>query len=285
MISRYLSRLLLVALLASCTAGVVEFQYFRAAFETQYAEGTRVLDRLGAAERTVVGRQLARRSAVRDFDPDEARYDLNVGDPPLTAAIRASLDALRDYNASLSGLASGESAAALNARISTGVGALRSAVEAVGGAAGLDLGLSATLGSTLERVLPLYSQLARIGNRIEFRRQLLLAYPDMRALMLELRGGTRDMFTLIKRSYVTRGSLGGGGIDGISPGNLVKLDEDRKMLSAWVILIDKTLVAMDAAVLAMAEGGGSGDLAGLVEATVEVRALADTIKALRTSQN
>ena len=93
------------------------------------------------------------------------------------------------------------------------------------------------------------------------------------------RNGTKDMFELMQRSYVIRSSL--AGTDGVSNENLKKLEADRALLAGWVILLDRTIVAMDSAILAIAEGESSADLAGLVDATVEIRALAETIRALQ----
>jgi hypothetical protein len=286
MTMRLLIRLICAGvMLGACTVGVVEFQYYREAFETQYAEGGKVLDRLGTAERTLVARRTSRQGATRDFDPDAAAYELAVGDPPLTEAIRASLDSLRTYNDTLTGLSSGESAAAMSARLGSSTTALTQALSGIGGAAGLDLGITASVQTAIGPALQVMKQLSVIRNRVEFRRQLLVGYPDMRALMTTLRAGTPDMFEVIKRSYVKRGSLGGGTTDGIPNARLDALDADRKLLAGWVILIDRTLIAMDAAVLVLSEGGTDADLAGLVEATVEIRALADTIRAVRVAPN
>lgn len=241
-----------------------------------------MLDRLAAAERTVSSRSQARELGITNFDPNQASIYLQVGDPPLTDAIRSSLDSVRQYNQALSGLATGEAASALSNRFSTAATSLGASAASITGAAGLDLAVTPQLSSAIGQVLPIFRQLATISNRIQFREQLLLAYPDVRNLLVTLRNGTKDMFELMKRSYVTRGSLGSGSTLGISPDNLKKLEADRAMLAGWVILLDRTIVAMDAAVQASAMGSSSADLASLVEATVEIRALADTIGALQT---
>ena len=105
--------------LSACATGVAEFQLYGAAFDTQYVEGAKVFDRLAAAERTVAKRMLKPKAGIADFDPNQAANYLQVGDPPLTGAMRASLGAALHYNQALSGLATGEATVALTNRLST----------------------------------------------------------------------------------------------------------------------------------------------------------------------
>ena len=268
-----------ILLLSACATGVAEFQLYGAAFDTQYVEGAKVFDRLAAAERTVAKRMLKPKAGIADFDPNQAANYLQVGDPPLTGAMRASLGAAPHYNQALSGLATGEATVALTNRLSTAATSLGGSASAIAGAAGFDLAVTPLLTSAIGKVLPIFEMLSKISNRIEFRQQLVLAYPDIRSLLVTLRNGTKDMFELMQRSYVIRSSL--AGTDGVSNENLKKLEADRALLAGWVILLDRTIVAMDSAILAIAEGESSADLAGLVDATVEIRALAETIRALQ----
>jgi hypothetical protein len=273
-----------ILLLSACATGVAEFQLYGSAFDTQYVEATKVFDRLAAAERTVAKDLLKSKPGIADFDPNQAANYLPVGDPPLTGAIRASLDAVRHYNQALSGLATGEAAVALTNRLSTAATSLGGSASAIAGAAGLKLAVTPLLTSAIGTVLPIFELLSKISNRIEFRQQLVLAYPAIHCLLITLRKGTKDIFELMQRSYVTGGSLDTTkGIDGISNENLKKLEADRALLAGWVILLDRTIVAMDSAVLAIAEGESSADLAGLVDATVEIRAVAGTIRALQNN--
>ena len=69
------------------------------------------------------------------------------------------------------------------------------------------------------------------------------------------------MFDVMRRSYVQRGLL--GGTDGIAEEDLGRLDADRELLAGWVILLDRTLLAMDAA-KAAAESGSRVDVETLV---------------------
>ena len=104
----------------------------------------------------------------------------------------------------------------------------------------------------------------------------------MRELLLSLREGTPAMFEIMKRSYVQRGSL--DGTLGISAGDLAALEKDRQMLSGWVILMDKSLSAMETAVAGALSRISPTDLAALTEASVEIKVLAEQLKAIRTAR-
>lgn len=270
-------------LLASCSSGVSEFRLYDQAFDAQAVEGNKVLDRLAKAERVVVKR--SRTNNIRSFDPNDAAYIVAVGDPPLTAAIRASLEAVQAYNKSLVALTDGTASKAMSARIgiitanlSAAVSAFPGAKTAVaatgGGGAAIAAGLAAA-----NRALPVFEQVAGTALQASFRKQLLAAYPDMRELIVSARDGTGDMYHVVYRSYVVPGSLDGSG--GVPSSDLGKLQEDRRLFAGWVILLDQTIEAMDIAALAALEGSSTTDLAELAEESVRIRALAEAIKATR----
>jgi hypothetical protein len=273
-------------LLSACTTGIAEFETYDTAYRSQAAEADRVLDRLAAAERSVVRRQFAvdqeKSGRIRAFDPDEALYYLAISDPPLTGTIRGSVAAVTRYNAALVGLADGSAAEALTARVGAGTSALTQAAGAVTAVTGVGAVAAPALQAAISVALPIFQRLANIVDRAEFRRQLVLAYPDIRALLLELRAGSPAMFEVIKRSYVERGGLGGGRVEGIPTGDLPRVESDRTLLAGWVVLIDRTILAMDQAVAAVSGDGAPGDVAGLVEAATEIRSLADIIRAAQT---
>ncbi|MBY5318651.1 hypothetical protein [Rhizobium leguminosarum] len=266
----------------SCSStSVAEFQIYDQAFDGQYEYGTRVLDRLADAERTVVSRQLNLRSAVPQFRPDEASYYLTVGDPPLTGSIRASLQSLRAYNKTLTGLASGETAKALTADIANISANLTAAAGSLTIASGGGSAFAVAAQTTIGRLLPIFTQFKAAADRAEFRRRLLIAYPDMRRLLSEMRNGTDEMFEMMRRSYVSRGTL--GATAGIPDTDMVKLKQDRELVAGWVILIDKTLVSMDAAANSVLTSSSPTEISVLVETSTELRVLAETIKATRRS--
>ena len=266
--------LLTAPVLTACTSGIAEFQLYDQAFDAQYEQGAKVLDRVASAERTVVRKRESRRSPGLNYSPDKAAYYVDTGDPPLTGAIRASLKSVKSYNKALSGLANGEAAKVLSGRIGTltsNLTATAGAFQVAGGGAFLAGGQA-----IIERLLPIFEQVLTIANREAFRKQLLKAYPDMRALLVKMRAGTKPMFAIIKRSYVKRGSL--GGTDGVPAADVPKLKKDRALLAGWVILIDQTLLAMDAAAQSALSDASAPDIASLVETSIELRILAEKIK-------
>jgi hypothetical protein len=276
--------MLLLVVLSACSFGVAEYQLYSNAFDTQFTQGEQVLNKLAAAERVVARRTIAPRSGIADFDPDNAPYYVDAGDPPVTGAIRQALVGLKAYNDALTGLASGESSDAMVNRIGTIVGNLTGALGSLGAASilpGLAGGaaLGEQMNGTISSVLPLFKTIAGLAARENFRRRLIATHPKMEALLKALREGTPAMFELFKRSYVQRGSL--DGTLGISAENAKAMEADRKMLAGWVILMDKSLEAMNAATLAAMRGASSTDLAALSEASVQLRVLAEQVKSIQ----
>ena len=271
---------LFVLLLGGCSHGAAEFQSYRQAYEAQYVEAAKVLDQVATAERIIVERSFKSQPGVRAFNPDEARYYIAVGDPPLTGAIRASVDALKDYNDALSGLVTGEAAATLRSELAAANNALAGSLGALAGASGVDAAFATALGGAIGKAIPVLEVLERAGNRIAFREQLVRAYPAMKQLMLELRDGTPQMFEVVERSFVTPGSLGLGPTR-MTADKQARLAEFRQLLAGWVLLIDESVRAMDMAVYAAATQAYSPDLSSLIEASVEIRVLSEAIKAAR----
>lgn len=269
--------------LAGCTSGTAEFALYDAAYDAQHAQSTRVLDRLGEAETTLRARLSEAEDGIPPFDPDRAPQILGLGDadPPLTASLRHSLDALKSYNEALSGLATGAAAEALALRLQTASTALGEAAQSVLGVAGVGLAGVAGLQASLTAALPALQQIATITDRARFRRDLVAAYPAMRDLLVALRGSTPAMFEVMTRARVVPGLLEDD-VEGVPIADLPKVEADRKLLAGWVLLLDATLSAMDAAVAA-ADSRDAVDMTALIAGAAEVKALADTIGALRSA--
>lgn len=274
--------LLLLPVLTGCSGGIAEFQIYDQAFDAQFAKGEAVLDRVARAERIVVLRREARKPALQEFDPNNAAAYLGTGDPPITAAMRASLKSVQSYNKALTGLANGESARSLSARAGKVTSNLLSASGALAVASGGSSAFAAAGAGLVGGLLPVFERVAAAANRAAFRRDLLKAYPDMRKLLQRMRDGTSEMFELIRRSYVQRGLLGASG--GVPTADLPKLRQERQLLAGWVVLLDRTLVAMDSAAEASLRGASSADIAVLAETSSELRILAETIRAAETAQ-
>lgn len=276
------------ALNGCATRGIAEFQLYSQAFDTQYEHGEVILDSLARAERTVVLRRIRHSSEIPDFNPDQAAYFVETVDPPITGSIRASLKSLKTYNDALGGLANGEAAEVLANRVGTLAtniaGAIAASQAALAGAAAIP-GASKLVSESvqaLQLAVPIIKEVATFASRCAFRKQLIATYPSMRDLLLALRNGTPAMFEVLKRARVQRGSLEEP--SGISLDGQAALENERAMLAAWVILLDKTLVAMNAAVVAAMTEVPSADLASLAEASIELRVLAEQVKSLRARQ-
>jgi hypothetical protein len=277
--------LLVAVALTGCARGVAEYQLYVQAFNLQYAQGDAILDSVAKAERIVVLRRMKRGPAiVRAFDPNNAAYLVDSIDPPITASIRASAKALKAYNDALGALASGEAATALTNRLGTLssnlIGAAASAEAAISGA-GVVPGASKLISETagaLQLAAPIVQQIATFASREVFRQQLIAIYPAMRNLLLALRNGTPAMFFVLERSRAERGLPTP---TGLSDANLATLERDRTQLAGWVVLMDKTLVAMQAAVDAAQSDSLDDNVTGLADTSVELRVLAEKVKSLR----
>ena len=186
---------------AGCVSGTEAFQQYELAFSAQDAQGMRVLDRLAEAERTVEQRGRSRSQAITEFHPDQARYYIDVGDPPLTAYVRDSVAVVKHYNVTLDGLATGASAQELAAEVglaATSVAGAAEAVAAISGAGLVAPGFATASQATIAPLLPVFEQLMTIRNRTVFRQQFLDHYGDVRALLLEdPNDGTTEIFNMI----------------------------------------------------------------------------------------
>ena len=275
----------LAILIHGCGArGVAEYQLYTQAFSAQFEQGEVVLNAVAVAERKLVLQAIKRRKRL-EFRPDEAAYFVEAVDPPITGSIRASSKALKSYNDALGALANGEAAEALSNRVGTLVGNIVSAVTAadvvLNGIERIEAAnlLASKSKQTLLDVAPIIKQVATIASRQEFRRQLLESYRYMKELLLTLRDGTEVMFMVLERSRVEFGR--GPKNPAVPKGAIADVEKDRVLLASWVILIDKTIVAMEAAAAAAMTDIDAVDLAALAESSIELRVLAENVKKLR----
>ncbi len=261
-----------------------QYNVYVLAFNAQYEQGDSVLDIVGQAERTVGGRQL--NPAV--FDPDNAAYYLDTVDPPITASFRASLKSLKTYNEALVGLTNGEAANVLAARVSmlatNAAAGISAGSVALGGPAavvGAEGVVIATTGA-LKIAEPIFKPAATAASREAFRQELIRAYPEMRMLLVELRKATAPMYQIMRRSLVVRGSDETD--TGRSPDAERVLANKRQLLAGWVLLMDKSLLALDQAVAAAKSSDSAARVAGLTDASIELKVFAEQMKAIRLKQ-
>lgn len=278
-----LALLLLGCLAAGCAQAVPEYNFYAQAFNAQYEQGEAVLDILSGAERTVVVRRLDRQNTP--FRPDNAAYYLDNVDPPITASFRASVRTLKTYNEALAALANGEAANALTARmaaltsnVTDGVAAGSVALGGPAAAAGAQAAVAGVAGA-LEVAKPIFNMAATAASREAFRQQLVAGYPAMRGLIVELRKATPEMYEMMERSLVRRGS--DESPTGLSLDADRVLAKNRQLLAAWVLLMDKSLVALAQAVAAADGNNSAMRIAGLTDASIELKVFAEQMRAIR----
>ncbi|MCA6115491.1 hypothetical protein J6524_11380 [Bradyrhizobium sp. WSM 1738] len=276
-VSHLLPLVLIPLGLIGCAQGAAEFQLYVKAFDGQYEQAQRVFDAMAHAERVVVKRNLV----SNEFRPAQAAYYLDNVDPPVTSSIRNSLKSLKNYNDAMAALQNGEAANALVNRAGTiatnVVAAIASTQVALGGPAA-QIGATKLIGDSdgiLKTVLPILQPLVTAASREAFRQQLVLAYPSMKELVITLRDNTPVIFALFKRSHQS--------IEERRPSKdaFLAMEKDREMLAGWVLLLDQTLITMEAAAAAAMSDAPSNELAVLAEASVELKVLAEKVKSLR----
>ncbi|MBY5933111.1 hypothetical protein KUV51_08900 [Tateyamaria omphalii] len=258
--------------LGGCTAGVSEFVAYDAAFDIQHNQGNQVLDDLADAERQLARRVLAEELDEQFFDPDFAGYYIDAGDAPATASLRANLNALRLYNKVLLGIANGDGAALQRARVTEMIGTFRAGVAPFNAEdQSADPAANATASTTAARakltdlcgaceltlqlsqqILPGLEQAVAQVNYQRFREEVVNQQPNMAALLDAFREGAARMYrTMVRANSGT--SFGEG--TGIREADRARVAAFRQELAKWVLMIDETQIAMQAAADAAAAGG------------------------------
>ena len=273
-------------MISSCgsTQGVVEFQQYTKAFELQLEAGNHVLDSVARAERIIAKRRIQRRGSIPDFRPEEAAYWIDSAPPPVTESIRSSLKILKSYNDALGGLANGESAKALAARQGklltdiAGTGVFIASIPSGAAAIPNSAALLSTINANIASLTKIFEVIYTRTGRENFRKQLIDAAPIMNSFVVELRKSTPIMFSVMEQSRYgeTDTSLSGA--------KLAELERERKLLAGWVLLMDKTLFAMDMAVEAASTAQSSViSTAAVSEAAIELKVVAEQVKNLRSA--
>ena len=263
-------------LLAGCAGGIPEFGLYSKAFDVQFEQGNSVLDRFAEAERRTRLNALPDETDEPTFDPANATLYFERLDTPIAGALRQSLVTVHEYNLALAALASGETDRVTLTRIAdfaTNLAATAASLRGLPGeaeAAGL-----VAAGVKVEKLVPVFDQLAKFAGQAAFRSQFSDAYPAMRDLLGAIRAYTPTMFDVMRESYVdpkiTRPR------SGIAETDYARLMDDRRALAGWVVLIDQTLVAMREADAAV-RSGSTISSAALLESSTELRVLAERVR-------
>ena len=263
--------LCLLMTVSACTSrGVEEFQLYSTAFDLQNETAQRVLDKVASAERGSWSRLYDKNKRNPRFNPDSSAYYVNVGDPPFTGSMRQSMAALKLYNDALVGLANGETADALVAKITSVVTNLTGAItgfesNSVKSDAQL-LAIASPVAGYLTTAKSILGVALKGAARQSFRDNLIKAYPYMQRMLLEFRKGSQHLYFVVISQ------------PGVTPEQKLK---DRELFASWVLLIDSTLQAMEAAVTAAMLRSPATDLDALAEYSIELRVLAEKIRAER----
>lgn len=255
--------------MAACSSGVREFQAYSTAFDQQDATAQQVLDEVALAERAHWAQLHGQGTSLQAFVPDEAAYYVDGGDPPLTASMRRSLKAIKTYNASLLGLANGETADALTAKLSTmalDIVTAQSALSSASKKSGAIQAVAQSFSKELSVASVFVDFALKAAARESFRSNLLDGYPAMRGILVAFRAGTDKLYYALIS------------VPGTSPEARRK---SRTKLASWVLLIDRTIETMDAAVAAVKDPHAAVSIDVLAEQTVELRVLAERLKAER----
>ncbi|CUX34438.1 MULTISPECIES: hypothetical protein [Agrobacterium] len=267
--------IIILLFLPGCTAaGLREFELYRQAYEAQYVEADLLLADLAKAERNSWQRSHA---ADRDFNPDHAAYYIEGAEPPLTASLRRSLIALKDYNAALVALATGENAETLVTRFTGFAANVDSAYESI--TAIKKRSAPEEVLAVADKIWPGVRAAEAVGNsllaaagREEFRVRLSTNNKKMQEFLSALRSATPAMYKLLAAGQRRYSRDGGGNQE---DDELQK--KNRRLLAGWVLLIDQSSVALARAAQA-AETPNTISISNLNGAAIELRILAERIR-------
>lgn len=267
----------IACLFASCTAGVNEFQAYSVAYNLQNAEAQTVLDKLAKDEREIWRLEFDT-ARTPTFTPENASYYVNVGDPPITGSIRSSIAGVNHFNDALLGLATGERVSALTGQITSSVNNFQQAkagfsstaqLTSASGAAGAFKNSATSALPTLTVAIPILEAATTAVSRAQFRSLLLEAYPSLRQVLLQMKSTAGAIYKVYLAENISTGA------------SRAQQLADRELIAGWVILLDQTIVAMDAAVAAVQNVSADAKLNQLSEASIELRVLAETLRATR----
>lgn len=268
-------------LLVGCTyRGVAEFTAYRQSYGAAAEVGNSILDRLAVSERIIYETAYPFDPKLTNFDPANARYYVEAVDPPLTAAYRRTITAVAEYNDGLYGLASGEEAAALAAKITR--------LSAIGAGAATDLAALAAVGPTsggaaavatatsintiLTGLEPLTAGVIAFEYRRQFRRKLIEAAPTIREALEEARVSASTAFDGLQLAILSRAD---NDQTRVPPGTLTEAESEQirrdfELLATWVVLLQSASAAFEVAVSAIEEDAGAGTFDGVLLASEQL---------------
>jgi len=247
--------ILLIVILSACafTPGGAEFTAYREAFETSRSSSEALFDLLALAERKQ--EKLAAGSAQYSFDPNAAYLYTDTADPPLTNEYRLSFNTISEYNQLMMGLLSGDSARTLS-------GDAQQLASEVSGTAAALAGKAAFLQvDTLISIAGTLSEAGLIYNNRNLFTQKLAGHSEA---VVKLMKAMRDNSGQIYKNLSTTGA---------------NLEKHQKVVADWVILIDRNIGALEAALdSAQNPRIQAADLVTLQNRMTEIRDAAKSVR-------
>ena len=254
--SRKLSSLLVFAFLVSCSlVPPPEFTLYQATYEKADEATDELLDIYAGHER--------RAQTVSDatFDPDHASLIAPGAEPPLTSLYRRGFDAIAAYNTILARYAAGESILILEKDFA----ALSLNLDRLGAVAG---GLEALGKPIVESAQTLAGLALARSDAEEFRESVKRNGPAVRNFLLLVRSDTRSMYSDARIALVRGVATPEGAQKAAS-----ELSSFREMLAGWVLLIDETIVNLQALENAVETGRSRSSILAVLAASTERMAI------------
>jgi hypothetical protein len=279
----------LLGFLSGCStySGTVEFSAYRTAFQSAQVSSEAILDRLAVAERSLYSRCVNIRDILDDddakceefdpevsrFNPDDAFYIAEAGDPPGTAAYRRMIRSVAAYTEILNGLASGQTADMMAGQLGELAAAAVSAGSAVvPPAAGAATASLTAINTTIAALKPITTQVLGFQTRAAFREEFLANKDKIRQALTEARNGTGLMYDTIVNNIIDTAPP-----SGVSEAAKKQIANHRLILANWVVILDTTIDAFDLAVAA-AENQSSASVSGLLAASNSIAEAAQDVR-------
>lgn len=281
---------------ASCVsrAGIAEFQVYKNTFDKAREASEPIIAILRNEERLLKRSLINKGKRVNgaavdvsdgialEFDPLHAEILSDTADPPFTQAVRGAINVLQSYNEIMVKYAEGAALDALRAEAnrlqSEAVGAASSLASAAGSSFSLGPGAKLTLGSIKEAA----GILAKSGSRRAFRTELIDREAAMQTLLDKLIDNTMVAYELVTRRSQRLVILGGAS----AKTEREKINARRKMLAEWVVILRNSKIALNSAVNAIKDGGGTlMFVSGSADTIAEIHASTLRIKDLATKAN
>jgi hypothetical protein len=289
--------LMVLSLASGCAfrAGVEEFRIYVNAFDEVATAADPILTQLKLAERkffvrriqqgeSVRGRTaMARRNTgvVESFQVEHAVFYSESVDPPYTLAVRHSLNTVQSYNRLLLLYADGQALSSLNSELD------RLHREAGLAARAFDNNLVTDIGASISGAVPALAairdvakHLLTFGSRQAFRDELIARHEDVQMVLDALIRSSVPSFHLLSRENIRK--LRAANVSAADQSEQrTKIEAKRKMLAEWVVVLQKSKLALARAVQAASTGGDLiAQVAGAAEIAADIRRSAERIRDL-----